>query len=53
MCVCVCVICMSLDMPTRDGTWAPAVEAPCANHWTARELPVGFSKVHYTGLLNL
>ena len=25
---------------TRDGTWAPAVEAWSPNHWAAREVPL-------------
>ena len=28
-----------LSSPTRDRTWAPAVDAPSPNHWTAKEFP--------------
>ena len=29
-----------LSSPTRDQTWAPALEAQSLNHWTIREAPV-------------
>ena len=28
-----------LNSPTKDWTWASAVEAPSSNHWTTREFP--------------
>ena len=31
-----------LSSPTRDRTWAMAVEVPSPNHWTAREFPCPF-----------
>ena len=30
-----------LSSPTRDQTWAVAVEVWNPNHWTARECPTG------------